>query len=142
MTDRVDMLSRERITLLIHSFYDEVRSDPDLAPVFNPVIGENWEPHLQRMVAFWSTVALGERSFRGNVFAKHMALEGVRPEHFLRWLTLWHKHTNALLNHEDAVELQEVAHGIGRNLFHGFFGSFARFVMKNGVADSWVPDHA
>ena len=78
MTDRVDMLSRERITLLIHSFYDEVRSDPDLAPVFNPVIGENWEPHLQRMVAFWSTVALGERSFRGNVFAKHMALE-IRP---------------------------------------------------------------
>lgn len=142
MIENIGPLNREQIASLVYSFYDEIRVDAELAPVFNPVIGENWAPHLQRMVDFWSTVALGERSFRGNVFGKHMALEGVRPEHFLRWLTLWHKHTNAVLDSEHAVELQGVAHGIGRNLFYGFFGDFARFNMSDGVAVSWEPDHA
>lgn len=142
MIEVVGTLNRDQISTLVYSFYDEVRLDPELAPLFNRAISGSWEPHLQRMVDFWSTVALGEKSFRGNVFGKHMALEGVQPEHFLRWVTLWHKHTNAILESEHARELQEVAHGIGRNLFYGFFGDFARFNMRDGVAVSWEPDHA
>ncbi|MBX3607231.1 MAG: group III truncated hemoglobin [Piscinibacter sp.] len=132
-------LTRARLAELVHEFYADVRADTLLGPVFDGLIGPRWEPHLLRMVEFWSTVALGTRSFRGNVYAKHMALDGVQPEHFLRWLTLWHRHTNRLLPPVDARELQRVAHGIARNLFHGFFGHFAAFEMADEVAIGWTP---
>lgn len=133
-------LDRAGVETLVHAFYDDIRRDEMLGPVFGAVIGDDWGPHLQRMVEFWSTVMLGSRSFRGNVYGKHMVLDGIRPEHFLRWITLWHRHTNRLFDDEVAEEFQRTAHGIGRNLFHGFFGEFPRFVMRNGVAVGHEPD--
>ena len=67
--------STESLTELVHSFYADVRADALLGPVFEEALHDRWEPHLGRMVDFWSTVALGSKSFSGNVFAKHMALQ-------------------------------------------------------------------
>jgi hemoglobin len=131
-TDRP--VTREALTQLVHDFYADVRADDKLGPVFDGAIGDHWDTHLARMVEFWSTVMLGTHSFRGNVFGKHMALEGVEREHFLRWITLWHKHTDRLFAPPAARELQQTAHGIARNLFYGFFDRFAHFVMEDGVA--------
>lgn len=133
-------LDRAGIETLVHDFYGDVRRDELLAPLFDRIIGDDWSVHLDRLVEFWSTVMLGTRTFRGNVYGKHMVIDGVRPEHFLRWLTLWHRHTNRLFPDEVAEEFQRTAHGIGRNLFHGFFGEFPRFVMRNGVAVGHEPD--
>ena len=80
--------TRESLTELVHGFYADVRADPLLGPVFEEALRERWEPHLARMVEFWSTVALGSKSFKGNVFAKHMALQGVTPAHFAAWVKL------------------------------------------------------
>jgi len=114
----------DSVTRLVHEFYADVRADPLLGPVFDGAIGDRWDTHLPRMVSFWSTVMLGARSFQGNVFGKHMALEGVAPAHFAAWLGLWKKHTERLFAPEVAQEFQFVAHGIARNLFRGFFGVF------------------
>ena len=67
--------SAESITQLVHGFYGDVRRDPLLGPVFEKALHGQWDAHLQRLVDFWSTVALGARSFKGDVFGKHMALE-------------------------------------------------------------------
>jgi hemoglobin len=125
---------RDQIRRLVHAFYRDVRSDASLGPLFDEAIGDHWETHLDRMVEFWSTVMLGTHSFRGNVFGKHMALAGVKDDHFLRWLTLWHRHTDRMFADDVAHEFQRTAHGIGRNLFHGFFGTFPEFVIEDGVA--------
>lgn len=114
----------DSVTRLVHEFYADVRADPLLGPVFDGAIGDHWDTHLPRMVSFWGTVMLGARSFQGNVFGKHMALEGVAPAHFAAWLGLWKKHTERLFAPEVAQEFQFVAHGIARNLFRGFFGVF------------------
>ena len=45
------------IERLVRTFYDRVRTDPLLGPVFAAKI-QDWEPHLQRMCAFCSSVAL------------------------------------------------------------------------------------
>jgi len=134
------MIDRTKIETLVHDFYRDIGRDDLLGPLFTGIIGDDWSVHLARMVEFWSTVMLGTRSFRGNVFGKHMAVAGVRPEHFLRWLTLWHRHTNRLFGTETAAELQRTAHGIARNLFYGFFGEFPTFVMRDGVAVGHVPE--
>ena len=79
------------------------------------------------MVDFWSTVALGSRTFSGNVFGKHMALSGVTPAHFTVWVRLWGQHTDALFAPDVAQHLQTTAYGIARNLFLGYFGTQPTF---------------
>ena len=122
--------SVQSLTALVHGFYADVRADPLLGPVFEAALHDRWEAHLARMVDFWSTVALGSKSFRGNVFSKHMALSGVTPAHFAAWVKLWGEHTNRLFAPEVALELQTAAHGIARNLFMGYFGSRPVFAQQ------------
>ena len=121
--------SVESITQLVHGFYGDVRRDPLLGPVFDEALHGQWDAHLQRLVDFWSTGALGTRSFKGDVFGKHMALEGVTPAHFAAWVGLWQQHTSRLFAPEVARDLQVAAHGIARNLFRGYFGNDPGFVQ-------------
>jgi hemoglobin len=114
-------LTTESITTLVHEFYDGVRADPELGPVFDAAI-EDWEPHLARMVEFWSTTMLGTRSFQGNVYGKHMALSGVRPEHFQRWIALFQQTVDRLFEPAVAEEFRLVASRIAQSLQYGFFG--------------------
>ncbi|AVO42932.1 group III truncated hemoglobin [Simplicispira suum] len=123
-------VTRERLSELVHTFYADVRADTLLGPVFEQALAERWEPHLERMVEFWSTVALGTKSFSGNVFGKHMALSGVTPSHFTAWVRLWGEHTERLFDPDVARELQFTAHGIARNLFLGYFGERPTFAHR------------
>lgn len=120
-------LHLDSITTLVTQFYDDVRADPLLGPTFETVLGDRWASHLPRMVAFWSTVMLGSRSFSGNVFAKHMAVPGVTARHFERWLHLWALHTRTMFGGAEAGQLQQVAGDIARNLYRGYFGNAAGF---------------
>lgn len=76
------MLSR-----LVHGFYDRVRTDPLLGPVFADRITD-WGPHLEKMVDFWSSVALMTGRYHGAPMPKHLPLP-VEGEHFDRWLDLF-----------------------------------------------------
>lgn len=78
-----------QITRIVHTFYARVRSDVLLAPVFESRIGEEWDPHLARMVAFWNGVLRGTPGFIGDPVGKHRALTEVEPRHFDRWLALF-----------------------------------------------------
>jgi hemoglobin len=115
-------LNPTSIATLVREFYDGVRADPELAPVFNAAIGDHWTPHLDRMVDFWTTVMLGSRNFQGNVFGKHMLLNGVTPDHFRRWLALFETTTARLFAPIDAAEFQTVARRIAASLQYDFFG--------------------
>jgi len=115
------------ITRLVHGFYADVRRDPLLGPVFEAALQGRWEAHLARMVDFWSTVALGARSYRGNVVASHRPLDGVTPAHFAAWVRLWAEHTGRLFTPEVAQGLQQAAHGVARNLFRAMIGRLPDF---------------
>ncbi|MFZ6649294.1 group III truncated hemoglobin [Undibacterium sp. TJN25] len=115
-------LNRASVTMLVHQFYDAVREDDSLHPIFNQAIGGNWAPHLERMVDFWSTVMLGTREFQGNVYGKHMLINGVEPDHFSRWLQLFKETAYRLFDKEIADEFSLVAHRIASSLQFGFFG--------------------
>ncbi len=115
-------LNNASIAILVNQFYDEVRADPVLAPVFNGAIGDRWEAHLARMVDFWSTVMLGSRDFQGNVFAKHMQLNGVTPTHFARWLELFNATSTRLFAPSVAEEFMTAGRRIATSLQYGYFG--------------------
>jgi len=114
-------LTPESITTLVHEFYQGVRADPELGPVFDAAITD-WEPHLARMVEFWRTVMLGSKGFQGNVYGKHMALQGVQPGHFRRWLELFQATVERLFEPAVAQEFRLVASRIAQSLQYGFFG--------------------
>src|SRR6185503_20436154 len=80
-------ITEAMIEQLVRGFYAKVRADAVLAPVFEARI-HDWEPHLQRMCAFWSSVALMSGRYHGTPMAKHLPLP-IDAEHFDRWLRLF-----------------------------------------------------
>ena len=66
------------IERLVRSFYVRVREDAILGPIFAAKI-EDWEPHLQKMFAFWSSVALMSGRYHGQPMARHLPLPIERP---------------------------------------------------------------
>jgi hemoglobin len=87
-----DIVARTGITeamieRLVRSFYDKVREDEMLGPVFDARIAD-WEPHLAQMCAFWSSVALMSGRYHGAPMPKHLPLP-VDAAHFDRWLALF-----------------------------------------------------
>ena len=75
------------IERLVRSFYAAVRDDAILGPIFAENI-EDWEPHLQKIVDFWSSVALMSGRYHGQPMARHLPLP-IDADHFDRWLALF-----------------------------------------------------
>jgi hemoglobin len=80
-----DILTRTEIETLVNKFYERVRADELLAPVFAHV---DWPHHLPVMYNFWSSILLGDMSYNGSPFSKHVGLV-ITADHFSRWLKLF-----------------------------------------------------
>jgi hemoglobin len=79
---------------LVHGFYGKIRTDPALGPIFNRVIGDNWNDHLAKMCDFWSSVLLMTGRFKGAPMAAHARISDIRGTHFARWLYLFQQTAN------------------------------------------------
>jgi hemoglobin len=115
-------LNRDSIATLVGDFYTDIRQDSTLGPIFDGAIGSNWEPHLARMVDFWCSVMLSSGEFKGNVFGKHMQLQGIEMAHFRCWLSLFEAHARRLFAPNVADEFLVVARRIAASLQYGYFG--------------------
>lgn len=76
------------IKLLVDNFYGKVRQDDMLKDIFNNVIGDRWQEHLEKMYRFWQTVLLEEHTYYGSPFLPHAELP-VEKEHFDQWIHLF-----------------------------------------------------
>ncbi|ALK30958.1 Globin [Burkholderia plantarii] len=112
----------ENIAALVDAFYDRVRADPLLGPVFGAKLDGRWDQHLPKMVTFWSSLVLGTKDYRGNVQAKHQPLDGLEPAHFNRWLTLFLQTVAARYEPAAAVRFMEPALRIAQSLQLSHFG--------------------
>jgi hemoglobin len=103
-----DILDRADIITLVNHFYDKVKSDPLLAPVFAHV---DWPQHLPVMYNFWSSMLFGEQSYSSNPMQKHLHLP-IEGKHFNRWLELFQETVNESFQGEKAEEVKMRAHSI------------------------------
>lgn len=103
MKAKAELLSIDDIKLLVDTFYDRIRNNELLAPVFNERIKDNWPVHLEKMYRFWQTVLLEEHTYFGSPFLPHAQLP-VDAEHFDEWLALFTKTVNELFAGEKAKE--------------------------------------
>jgi hemoglobin len=107
-------ITEAMIERLVRAFYAKVRSDPVLAPVFEARISD-WEPHLNQMCAFWSSVALMTGRYHGTPMVKHMPLP-IDADHFDRWLGLFELTAREICPGEAEAHFVERAHRIAASL--------------------------
>lgn len=103
MNGKHDIITLDDVKLLVNTFYDKVRSDAALAPIFDAQIQNRWPQHLQKMYTFWQTVLLGEHTYFSAPFPPHAKLP-VGPEHFEQWLYLFKQTIDELFTGEVADE--------------------------------------
>ncbi len=85
-----DGLDEGLIRRVVFGFYDQVRADAELAPVFDARIApEAWPHHLETMCDFWSSVLMRTGRYHGRPMPKHLALPELNDAHFHRWLSLF-----------------------------------------------------
>lgn len=83
-----DIENLEDVKQLVNMFYDRVRINELIGPIFNDKIQDRWEMHLQQMYSFWQTVLLEEHTYNGRPFPPHAHLP-ISQEHFDTWLGLF-----------------------------------------------------
>ncbi|WP_158828162.1 group III truncated hemoglobin [Mucilaginibacter lacusdianchii] len=98
-----DILTLADIKLLVNTFYKTVAGNAMLGPVFKARIGDNWQPHLEKMYTFWQTVLLEEYTYFGRPFPPHAQLP-VGAEHFDEWLNLFTQTVDELFDGDKATE--------------------------------------
>ncbi|MBU2271716.1 MAG: group III truncated hemoglobin [Alphaproteobacteria bacterium] len=109
------------ITRLVDGFYDRVRADPLLGPVFAGRI-DDWGPHLEQMRLFWSSVALMSGAYHGRPMPKPLPLP-VDARHFDRWLELFEATARELCPPAAAGHFIERARRIAESLELGIAGA-------------------
>lgn len=117
-----DVVTEDGIRQLVDAFYAKVRVDPELGPVFARAIPGDWQPHLNKMYAFWSSVMLTTGRYKGNPVAKHLVVEGITLELFERWLALFNETCAELfderLRAEFAAKAARIAESLKLALFY------------------------
>lgn len=107
-------IDEDLIRRLVHTFYDRIRADEVLGPIFASRIAD-WGPHLERMCAFWSSVTLMTGRYHGRPMQAHAPLP-IDASHFDRWLGLFAQTAHDVCPPAAAGYFIERAHVIAESL--------------------------
>jgi hemoglobin len=112
---------------VVHAFYGRVRRDPALGPIFARALGEDWRPHLTKLVDFWSSVLLATGRYSGRPMPVHARIAEIDDALFGRWLTLFEATVTDFCTPGQALLFLEKARRIGESLQLGI--AFHRKLM-------------
>lgn len=111
-----DIQTWSDIELMVNTFYQEVRKDDLIGPIFASRIADDaWPAHLQRMYTFWAAILLNEPGYSGQPFEKHRDMP-IDQIHFDRWVALFKSVVDSLFEGPVANEAKHRAELMG-NIF-------------------------
>jgi hemoglobin len=87
-----DIADDRDVACLVNVFYDRVRDDDILGPIFDDIAHVDWATHLPRMYDFWESVLFARATFKGTPLVVHRALARRTPltrAAFDRWIALF-----------------------------------------------------
>jgi hemoglobin len=116
------------IERLVRGFYARVREDALIGPIFAARVTD-WETHLGRMCAFWSSVMLTTGRYHGQPMQKHLPLP-VDRTHFDRWLLIFEGSARELCPPQAAEHFIERARRIAESLELGIAGARGVLLKK------------
>lgn len=89
-TDKKEIEDRQDVVLLVNKFYQRVRQNELIGPIFNEKIGKHWAAHLEKMYDFWESRLFDKDIYEGRPLMVHKPLPIGKP-HFETWLKLWNE---------------------------------------------------
>lgn len=116
---KTDIQNRTDINQLLDLFYSRVRADEALGYIFDGVAKVDWPTHLPKIGDFWESLLFGTAVFRGSPMQTHIHLNEqtpLLPEHFERWLQLFHTTIDELFEGEKAEEAKNRAFAIASTM--------------------------
>jgi hemoglobin len=102
------------IERVVRAFYGRARLDPLIGPIFETRV-HDWEGHIARMCAFWSSVALMSGRYHGQPMTAHLPLP-IDALYFDRWLEIFAETAREFCPPPAAAHLVEHAHRIADSL--------------------------
>jgi len=115
VNQKTDIKGIDDIKIMVNEFYEKVREDELLSPIFNFRLSTHWEPHLEKMYSFWNAALFGVKEYHGNPFIKHATMQ-LEQEHFERWINLFNETINKYFEGPVAIEAKSRA-GIMASMF-------------------------
>lgn len=113
--ERHDITTQEDIKLLVDSFYKKVIADDVIGHIFTDIAKLDFEKHMPKMYAFWSTILFADQAYSSNPMQSHIALDKLFPlqhAHFERWLQLWEGNIHQQFTGPVAEQALQRAHSI------------------------------
>jgi hemoglobin len=110
-----DISNRNDINHLVDHFYDQVKNDAVLGPLFQDIFKINWEKHLPIMYDFWDNVLFYSGNYNGNPMQVHKHLHHMHTlssDDFKRWIDLFTKSVDQLFEGEQADDIKLRANNI------------------------------
>ena len=112
-----DISGRSDVHTLVNTFYDRIRVDVYLGPIFNKHISD-WPAHIEHLTDFWEGNLFMKRIFKGHPLHVHKRVdkeEGymINEHHFGIWLNHWVQTINSLYEGEKAELAKFKARKIG-----------------------------
>ena len=110
-----DIQNRDHVYLLVSTFYDQIRNDTTLGPIFNGHIPDKkWPAHIDKLTDFWMTGLFGVICFKGNPTEAHRKVDKnlhhtIDQKHFGQWLNLWFSTIDGLFLGALATRAKEAA---------------------------------
>jgi hemoglobin len=116
------IVTEAEIVQLVDAFYEKVRQDTVLAPVFERAIAPDaWPVHLAKMYDFWSSVMRTTGRYKGNPLAVHLQVQGLEEGMFARWLALFRATADERLPPDLAAAFRLRSERIAESLKLGLF---------------------
>src|SRR5205085_2034135 len=118
---RLDITDSRDVARLVNVFYDRVRDDDILGPIFDDIAHVDWATHLPRMYDFWESVLFARATFKGAPLVVHRALARRTPltaAAFNRWIALFQSTVDDLFSGPMAEHAKNSATRIAATMEH------------------------
>ena len=114
-TLKKDINSKEDLTILVTSFYEKVRKNPEIGFIFDDIAKVNWDVHTPIIIEFWEGVLFQSGNYRNNPIAIHKHVNSLFPlekKHFEEWLRLWNATVDEMFEGNNAELIKQRARSI------------------------------
>jgi hemoglobin len=129
MTHKPDITHAADVRRLIDTFYEKVKEDELLGPIFNDIAKVDWAHHLPIMYGFWAFILLNSAdTYKGNPIQKHFDLHAKFPlkiAHFDRWVAIFQESVDELFSGAGAENAKFRAFAIAETWKPKFDGPFS-----------------
>lgn len=131
-----DIETRDDLLHIVTVFYEQLLVDPIIGFFFTGIVQLDLAKHIPKIADFWAFQLLGEKHYRGNVFAVHHRLHlqaAMTEDHFHRWVFVLHSTIDRLYSGPTAEAMKLKAAMIAKKMSQALANGAVSYDITEGV---------